>query len=316
MQHFEGAATLIKQRKRNSTTSELSKRLLIGVRSNIVCWHERCELFHADVLKVARAIATSSFIDGDSELWQDLSDPMPYNPATLLDCMCVEVANLLAHADQTSAKVFDFNHDETRRANDTSDLVRRAELVDAKLAMWPDMLSSNWSPVRVLADAIPQDVVGAGLYGDSCDVYADIIICSTWNDWRQTRLKVLALIVRLGDNDSRAVAITTIQQLADDICASVPFSLGSRVKISAMYAADANYPCVAGQRVSMAHQQRAAAVGGWNLFSPLKGMFHLGMYLRKGQGEWVGRQLIRLATIYNIRPVLDILPAHQPGHDQ
>ena len=237
---------------------------------------------------------------------------MLHNPATLLDRMCVDVANVLAAAHQTSAHIFDYPQGEPHTASNTSDLLLQAELVDARLARWPDMLPSNWNPIHVFVDMIPWDVVDAGLYGDGCDVYSDIIICSTWNDWRRAHLKVLALIARLGNDDSRGRAVIAIQQLADDICASVPFSLGSRVKPSTMYAADATYPCVEGQTVSRAHQQTAAAVGGWSLFSPLKEIVDGGMHLRKGQVEWARGQLIRLAKIYNIRPVLESLPVRRP----
>ena len=315
MQHFEGAATLIKQRNGKPTASELFKGLLIGVRSAIVRISERYQLQPANTSQVSRAIATSTFIDVNSELWQDAPESLLHNPATLLDRMYVDVANLLATVDRTPADIIDCTPGEPHRATRSSDLAHRAELVDARLATWPDLLSPNWNPVQVLASAIPWDVVNAGLYGDSCDVYSDIIICGTWNDWRHVRLKVLALIARLGNNDSKARAILSIQQLADDICASIPFSLGSRVKPSTIYAADSTYPSVDGQRVPEAHQQRAAAAGGWLLFSPLKEVWHVGMYLRKGQLDWVSGQLLRLATIYNIRPILDKFPVHRRCQD-
>lgn len=265
-------------------------------------------IFSTDMLKVSRAVVTQTNVDLHSELWQDGFNSMPCNPATVLDRMCADVANLLATADQTLARIFNSTGDESEAANHESELVLRAESVDAQLVRWPDMLPSNWIPTRVSINTIPQEVIDAGLYRDSCDIYSDIIICSTWNDWRHVRLKVLALVARLGDDDSRSRAVTSIQQLADDICASVPFSLGSRVKPSAMYAGDTCYPCVKGQTVSKAHQQRAAAVGGWCLFLPLKETLHAAKDMRRGQREWVSGQLRRLATVYNIRPVLDNLP--------
>lgn len=237
---------------------------------------------------------------------------MPCNPATVLDRMCADVANLLAAADQILANIINCTRDETDTESRETELVLQAEAVDAQLASWPDMLSINWTPIRILTKTIPQEVVDAGVYGNSCDVYSDIVICSTWNDWRHARLKVLALVARLGDNDSRARAVTSIQQLADDICASVPFSLGSRVKPTAMYAGDTTYPSAEGQAVSQAHQQRAAAVGGWSLFLPLKETLHAANNLRRGQREWVLEQLRRLATVYNIRPVLDKIHANRP----
>lgn len=257
---------------------------------------------------------THTSVDIHSELWQDTSDSTLCNPATILDRMCADVANLLATADQTLAKIFDCTENETGTAIRQSELVLRAESVDAQLARWPAMLSSNWIPTRIFTNTIPEEVVNAGIYRDSCDVYSDVVICSTWNDWRYARLKVLALVARLGDHDSRARAVTSIQQLADDICASIPFSLGSRVKPTAMYAGDSTYPCVEGQTVPKSHQQRAAAVGGWFLFLPLKETFYAAKNLRRGQRGWVARQLERLATIYNIRPILEKFPTRRPCH--
>ena len=299
--HFHGAAALIKQRKDRPITSELFKRLIIAIRSNIVRPHESYELRKTDRSKVFRAIATSSPVDITSELWHDPAGQMPYNPATLLDLMSVDVANVLATADQIFGKVNDCAPAETESSTSTSELILRAKAVDAGLATWPEVVPSSWKPIRVYAHAIPQDVIDAGLYGDSCDIYPDIIICSTWNDWRVARLKVLTLIARLDHGDSSIQAVATIQQLVDETCASVPFSLGSRIKPAPMYAADTSYPCVEGQLVTKTHYQTAAALGGWYLFSPFKEMMKVAAYLRRGQREWIRGQLMRLAQVYDIR---------------
>ena len=150
-----------------------------------------------------------------------------------------------------------------------------------ELATWPEVIPFSWNPIRVYAHAIPQDVIDAGLYGDSGDIYPDIISCSTWNDWRVARLKILALIARLDHGDSSIQAVATIQQLVDDTCASVPFSLGSRIKPATMYAADTSYPCAEGQAATKRHLQTAAALGGPYLFSQFKEVLNVAAYLRK-----------------------------------
>lgn len=251
--------------------------------------------------KLFRAMQFSIPIDETSGIWDDY-DEMSRNPATLLDAMCIDVANLLAVADLPSALITDLDLDETEPSCDDFDLLVQAEVVDAKLATWPDCVPANWIPVQVPAYIVPKPIVDAGFYGDNCDVYPDIIICSTWNEWRVARLKVLGLIATNGDYASRYQAIETIQELVDGICASVSFSLGDRMKPEQLYEAQVSFPTVDGRPASKGHQKAAGAYGGWYLFAPFKEIMKLAMYLRDGQREWVMGQLFRMATNYGVKP--------------
>ena len=233
---------------------------------------------------------------------------MPRNPATLLDLMSLEVADLLADAAHMSPKVIDSSDSEDKSTSDTDDMLERARVIDARLASWPETLPLHWYPVQVFKDTIPQEVIDAGIYGDSCEIYPDVMICSIWNDWRVARLKVLRLIARLrlvsalngGEIDIQI--ISEIQQLVDGICASIPFCLGSRTEPEPLYEAKVVYPGVKGRVKSKEHQKTASAYGGWYLFSPFKETMQLGPYIGKGQHEWLRLQLFRLARMYDIIP--------------
>ena len=238
----------------------------------------------------------SDFLDDD--------EGAPQNPGTLLDLMCVEVANLLADAKRSSITSPEPWIDEGKRSNSDFHLLIQAQALDAKLSSWPSFLPRNWLPVQVPAKSIPKSVVETGFYGESCHIYPDVMTCSIWNEWRTARLMVLGLIALSSHRDSRDQAIMSIQELVDGICASVPFSLGDRTEPGNIYGAHINYPRLYDKPMSREHQQTATAYGGWYLFAPFKETMNVKTYLREGQWEWLSGQLLRLAKMYGVTPAL------------
>lgn len=296
--HFDGAAALIKQRRKGHMT-DLSKRLLIAIRSNIVRSTTYYNCAWTDRLQTFRAMQFSSPIEGTSDVL-DAEDESPQSPGTLLDLMSVDVANLLALADQTLRRDAELKCDKIKSSTATLDLLMKAQEVDANLATWPLFVPQDWIPMQVAADNVPKSVVDAGFYGNSCAIYPDIMICSTWNEWRVARLMVLGLIARIDHKESKDQAVTAIQELVDGICASVPFSLGDRTQPGNMYGSRVEYPSLPGKPMSKAHQTTASAYGGWYLFAPLQETIKIAMHLRSGQRDWLYGQLMRLAKMYDV----------------
>ncbi len=216
--------------------------------------------------------------------------------------MSVEVANVLGAANQIPERVVSLDELEIAVSPPTSTLLARAISAEATLASWPEVVPRTWIPVRVYRNEIPQNIIDAGLYGSYCETFPDIVICSTWNSWREIRLKLLSLIAKLDPDDSGIQAVATIQSLADDICATIPFSIGSRTEPAPLHDTGATYPSIEGQPLPTDHARTAVAVGGWSLWSPLKGIIDVKLYLRSGQQEWVRSQLMRLARIYDVDP--------------
>lgn len=283
--HFEGAAAIINQRQGQFMT-DLARRMLVGVRSHLV----------------SRAIQTSSPIDTTTEVWQD-SERAIYTPASLLDLLTVDVANLLALAHSDATSVPRVGEEDKTELRDYG-LVQRAKDIDAKLALWPSLTPTNWTAIPVSSEHIPDSVVKAGFYGETCEIYKDVIICSTWNDWRIARLKVLPLIARSTSGSECANVIATIQELADSICTSIPFCLGSRTTPAPMHTLDVSYPTLPNQETPRLHYRTAAAYGGWYLFAPMQQVVAVQRYLREGQAIWTRQQLRRLANIYDIKPAI------------
>ena len=245
----------------------------------------------------------ASPIDVTSDLLDDETG-VPQNPGTLLDLMCVEVANLLATTNYSPS-----GNTGTETA---SILLTRAQAVDARLATWPQFIPQTWTPTQVSISNVPKTVITTGFYGKICDIYPDIMVCSTWNEWRVARLMILGFIASLNVNnnnedhnnikEAKHRAIATIQELVDGICASIPFSLGDRTELGNLYEARIQYPSLPDRPVSKAHQKTAGAYGGWYMFAPLKETLKVGMHLRKGQHEWLVGQLWRLAKMYGVTP--------------
>lgn len=225
-------------------------------------------------------------IDTSSCMWHDWAD-MPQNPATILDMMSVDVANVLAF--QKSGDV----------VASIPSFVKMAKIADNKLAGWPDLVPSEWFPTRIPAKNIPQRVIEAGIYGDGCDIYSDVLVCCTWNDWRSARLKLLALIAKYEPDED---TIPTIQRLVDGICSTFPYLLGDRTTPAPLFAANVTYPSLDGQPVPKAHHQTAAGFGGWYMLTPLRQAICVASYLREGQVSWIRAQGQRLARIYDVNP--------------
>ena len=183
LRHFNGAAALIKQRPKEHA-NELIKRLVIGVRSNLVCQKILLWCPIDDVFQVFRSIQFSLPIDTASGLWED-TDATIGNPATMLDFLSVDVANLLGTAKDQSPLFIDITQGDNERdivLNELSRFFTRAKTVHDRLTNWLYVLPTNWFPHRLSAEDVPRSIVEAGMYGSYCDIFPDIIICSTFND--------------------------------------------------------------------------------------------------------------------------------------
>ncbi|KAI4141195.1 MAG: hypothetical protein LQ341_003578, partial [Variospora aurantia] len=257
--HVKGATALIKQRRSSTMKSDLSKRLLIAVRHHII----------------TNALATGMHVQEVSEVWQD-PEQLPSNPATLLDAMSLQAANVLAAAAK---------HANSKPSDKVrSDLLLRARTVASRLEIWPSLVPQEWWPVSFARESIPQEIAEAGLHGDHCDMYHDTSVCDTWLTWRSTCLRVFALIADYEQGEAKSDAVLQLQQTVDDIFAAVPFMLGSK-----------------SQMVPLHHYHSAAAFGGLTLWPPLKTIMDHVRHLRSNQILFLGQQIKRIGTLYDVR---------------
>lgn len=285
--HLSGAMALVEYRRRLSFASEMSQRVLLGARSQIV----------------ERALSNTEPVPSTVSTWAGMTQDVPKTPAFRLEDIEIEVANLQALASR-------LNSDTTVPDLSILGILKEATELDQRLLAWTSTLPDDWAPTQVSGlECIPQSVRDAGLYQDHCDIYKNIFIVSTFNSYCCSRIKlqltILACLKHLNSSSFNTVSVTAleiIQELADTICASILYHLGDRTTIGRIDDKTVQYPHIAGLPVRNGHPVGAAAFGGWLLTARLSELLSPRVPLRVGQRQWIGGQMQRVMKIYAIQP--------------
>lgn len=90
------------------------------------------------------------------------------------------------------------------------------------------------------------------------------------------------------------------QEMVDDICASVPYALGTKTFGGPGERDGVEYPYNGTQKASEDHRRAATALGGWHLLEPFKTSLKANC-LGEGQKEWVKAQMARIWRIYSLQ---------------
>lgn len=145
--------------------------------------------------------------------------------------------------------------------------------IDRRLVEWSGEVPLSWLPSRVSGnECIPLSITQAGLYQSHYHVYLSVQIANSWNRRHISRIRVQAVTIAqlslqppsLANYISQAACQNRIQQLIDDICATIPFYLGDRIKPGRIGYKSVQYPHVPGSPVPEAHYQMAPAMGGYS----------------------------------------------------
>lgn len=282
--HMAGSTALIKSRMQNPVEDELSKRMILETRNQII----------------GRALKQAQTVPPIVTSWASTID-VPTNPTLQLDMMGTELAKLQSLATQLS--------EQTEVPKEMLiQVLSQAEELDQLYASWNDGLLQTWKPVRVSGvGSIPQSVRDVGLYQDYCDVYPNFWIGNSFNTFYSSRIKlhlIIILLSKLLDPDlieQRVNAsLQIIQPLADDMCASVPFYLGDRNTPGRLDDRTVQYPSIPGHSAPKDHHIAAGAFGGFHICMQVSGLFDPRIALRPGQKQWIGGQIARVKRICNI----------------
>ncbi|KAJ5692294.1 hypothetical protein N7462_001717 [Penicillium macrosclerotiorum] len=194
----------------------------------------------------------------------------------------------------------------TRPADETEATVilAKANAIDIKLVSWTYAVPQHWVPIA--ATVIPQSVRNAGLWRNRCDCYTDLWIAATWNTFRDCRILLQSIVLSClrilssQDPDGRRIAAveSTIRKIADDICASAPFFLGSQIESIRMKFGLVEYPFAETRPVTLTHQQSAPLMGPWHMFPFLRNLQSAEIGLPPDQLAWVTQQMERILVIY------------------
>ena len=281
--HVSGMLSLINHHRRTSFASEISQKILRSARTQIV----------------QRSYDTSSVVPSEIAQWPQVSPKVAVSPKTSLDDMNIDAANLRACASRLK----------TVSKSQASAVLKKAAELDGQCQAWENTLPSGWSYARVSdPTAIPHAVRDAGLYQDHCLVYSNIFVANALNRNFCIRIQCQSTILQClhhlhDDPPSRlqTAAHETIQQMADNICASVPFHLGDR-QTTDRIDAEHQYPHPPGSPSAAQQSKIAAAFGGWFLTPCLGTLMSLdAATLRRGQREWIGGQMARLRKVYIVQ---------------
>ena len=230
-----------------------------------------------------------------------LGADLPRNTASRLTPISAQVTNLRGYADRV------LQRSSPCSAWEIDQVLQMAHQVDAKLQEWADTVPQTWSYCPATGIQCPIDVPReAFVYQDRMDFYEDVNMANVWNTYRTNRIWVhrviLACLARqdfhLKMHEVVQSARQTTQELVDDICASVPFHLGTKMLGDTRDRDEVQYPHRDGSYLGRAQRQACAAFGGWYLIDVLKTCLTV-EGLRQGQKEWIRGQMKRIGILYS-----------------
>ncbi|KAL8824221.1 MAG: hypothetical protein Q9170_008222, partial [Blastenia crenularia] len=292
--HDTGAVALVKHRGKANGDSEISARLLLAVQTQVV---DHC-------------IQTSAPFGKTSADLDSLRPDTFENAASRLTSLSAQVSDLMAFANPLLR-----NRNEFPSQEQLLHILDYASAVETKVSAWPDTVPDDWwwKPSHSF-DNLPSHESRLFVYNRRVDIYHDIWVASIWNSYRTTMLMIQYTILQtLGflnppplssDAIQIVTAINKVQSLIDDICASVPFNLGTKTFGGPNDRKEVRYPDDGINKPSNDYRKAAAGLGGWFLLEPLKLAAHA-ISMRDGQKDWILRQIERIQRIYTIRKPIE-----------
>lgn len=284
--HLKGTKAIIDSRKRLVYSSETSQGILARVRHMVV----------------GRALSQQEPVAPDVlELTPGSQIGVSISPEAELHRLDFELANLQADATDSIPSI-------TNRSLVEFEIFNKAQALDEQFVAWYASIPLEWYPIAVSdARSIPDSVRLAGMYQDYCNIHNSIFVADILNGHSSSRIKLQLLILStlsslrdpsLEELESQTQA--TIQDLADSICASVPYFLGDRTKVLRLDDKSVQYPHLGFDTVPFEHYDSAAAYAGFFLTRRLVELLQPQVPLREGQKMWVAGQLGRIKKVYLI----------------
>ncbi|MCJ1284119.1 hypothetical protein MMC26_003450 [Xylographa opegraphella] len=284
--HAQGAVALVKHRGRDNFKSDIAQRLFIAVQTQMV----------------GHAIQHGAPVEKLPEQFAEDIKALPSNAATRLTALEVEVADLLAAARWA------LDPDQGTAHSQIFGLSALALNLDDKLFHWANNVPQQWNPLPA-EDTSPAALTKFQAFGSRMDIYSEVWVVSIWNSYRILHIAVQEVITCCtaldgmidqmpGSTDYSIRDHTEVgQRLVNDICASIPYCLGNRVKHEAD--SEIDYPFAAGSRITNDHRKAAKALGGWYVLGSLNAC--LGVRgIAADQLRWIRSQLSRVKGFYNL----------------
>ena len=258
----------------------------------------------AEMLQVADSIRYSRPASISSKDSPDLQDMIQQHSTYCLTSISAPIGELRARWRTVSALP---KNPETRSS--LFQILHHAMDFDRTLALWVRNIPETWKTTEILVDSLSEDLRQIGAYQDQIDLYQDLWIAHTRNFCCTTRIFVQNIVLHCIDllsteaeeqyQDDRFVVTQCIQQMADEICASIPFLLGSKTNFG-VDMSGLVFPQAEGKQVSEDHVRLATGLGSWFALEPLSILLQQPT-LPPEQKMWIGRKLKRISWMYAIR---------------
>ncbi|CAH0042451.1 unnamed protein product [Clonostachys rhizophaga] len=207
--HVSGGAALVQYRGSNMLQSQLAQSLFCFVRKSIV-------------LSQMQACSPVDEVFTKPDAFQDPENQL------------FAIASRIPALQSDGIAILD----RAEGANDSraEKLAKSAEAIDQELSHWAGNLPNSWSYTQ--ATEIKTGSNAREFSPQHIHRYPDFYVARVWNFYRVSRLILLSLLcratalLRTGHNEDQHMATSNarreskIQQIVDEICASVPFLLG------------------------------------------------------------------------------------------
>lgn len=231
---------------------------------------------------------------------------LPQNTANRLAVISAKAAELrrlakiVLHSQSTLAST-----DEIHR------ILNIALEINSQFKIWAQSVPENWAWYPASGfDCPPERPRELFVYQDRIDFYSESNMAKVWNSYRSRRMMILFTILdcvyKLGPSYNDILAcyaedsLQVMQELVDDICASVPYLFGTKTYGGPGDRACFEYPYYGTTKLSAEHRRAAAALGPWSLSEPFKTSLSA-VGLRKGQKKWIVRQIMRIGASYHLK---------------
>ncbi|KIN07450.1 hypothetical protein OIDMADRAFT_22333 [Oidiodendron maius Zn] len=237
--------------------------------------------------------------------WSELFDDSTQIPRVRLDSIILGLTRLRSSASHLLRLP---KSDEFGSASQVKHLHNAAKDIDRRLEAWKISIPGSWTPTQVFGDqCIPPSVKKAGLYQGYCDVYPGIFHLTMWNKYRLSLIDIKRIIIGCLDKNpsspslaEREACQTQIQEVVDDICASIPYFLGDRTQPGCPGDSVVKYPLTPEAPPTKDHCLAGPTQGGWAILEPMTALLKMDITMRDGQRQWLEGQMARTTKVYRI----------------
>lgn len=231
---------------------------------------------------------------------------MPQNIASQLISISAKAADL-----RGIARIVFGNPQSPASEHEINRILYLALDIDSQLKQWAETVPDAWLWVSATGFDLPSDIPrDTFIYNDRVDYYCDLNVLDIWNSYRAKRVIILSIIIecilKTGPPSDEFLAhlvkyaFRTTQELVDDLCATVPYSIGTKMFGGVRDQESVEYPYTGMRKFTIAQRRQLAALGGWYLLENIKSCLSA-VAVCYAQRRWLMRVMVRIGKIYNIR---------------